>query len=105
MMYSDGAPTDKYGFLLTCPKCGSEEFSRTMRQCSVCGEKRQNYCMPKDKKAPRHVNATNARFCEACGAETLLFHYKRLLPWQDALDILRSSSKATMAEPSFELPF
>lgn len=105
MMYNDGLPTDKYGFLLACPKCGNKEFSGRAHQCAVCGEERQNFCMPEDKKRPRHVNASNARFCETCGAETLLYHYRRLLPWQDAQDRLRSGSGPAFSEPSVELPF
>ena len=48
MIYNDGAATDQRGYLLVCPGCGSEEFSRKTHVCAVCGEKRQNVCMPDD---------------------------------------------------------
>ena len=44
-------------------------------------------------------NPPNARFCEICGAQTLLSFHKALLPWREARDLLlRPFSKE-------ELPF
>ncbi len=104
MIFNDGVRVDKQGFLLICPKCGNEEFSRGTQQCSVCGTSRRNLCMPKDKQKVPHVNAANARYCELCGAETILYHYGTLKTWRDALDILQKENRQILAEPA-DLPF
>ncbi len=105
MIYSDGAATDKYGFLLICPRCGDKEIPRQARKCGVCGEKKLNVCLPKEKNVLSHVNAPNARYCEVCGAETVLFHSGKLLPWQDAKDELSVASAMRFSESSPDLPF
>ena len=104
MIYDDGAPLDAQGLLSACPKCGNGDFPKGAKKCGVCGTDRRNVCMPRNRRDPAHVNAPNARFCEICGAETVLFHYGVLKPWPDALDELRRKARPKLSEPD-ALPF
>lgn len=88
MIFNDGVETDSNGFFLACPKCGNPDFPKNARKCG-CGAPRRNFCLPENKKNPVHVNPPNARFCEICGAETVLFHDGILKPWREALDEIR----------------
>ena len=104
MFFNDGVSVDQYGFLVSCPKCGNTEHARKAQKCSTCGTSRRNYCIPADKNQMPHVNAANARYCEFCGAETLLFHYGALKKWKDAADELQKETRQVVNEPA-ELPF
>lgn len=104
MFFHDGVSVDQYGFFVSCPKCGNTKFTQKSQKCSVCGTSRRNYCIPADKSHMPHANAVNARYCEACGAETILFHYGALKKWEDAADELKNEARHGMNEPA-ELPF
>ncbi len=104
MIFNESVPVDESGLLLICPKCGNQEFSQNTQECSICGTSRRNLCMPDQKKIMPHVNAINARYCEACGAETVFYHYGVLKPWQDVLDIIKKEARRVVIDPR-ELPF
>ena len=104
MIYNDGFPVDGNGLFLTCPKCGNTDFPRKAHKCSECGTSRRNLCMPAGRNQSPHVNAANARYCETCGAETILFHYGAVKKWKDAADELQKEARQVSDEPSV-LPF
>lgn len=98
MIYTDGAETDEEGMFTVCPRCGSTDRADA-GLCPVCRTPRRNICMAVKNPLEWHVNPPNARFCETCGAQTLLSFHKALLPWREARDLLlRPFSKE-------ELPF
>ncbi len=83
---------DETGRLLFCPVCGNEEFSEHAQYCRICGLPAYNYCRSNNYfRFCRHVNATNARFCELCGCETE-FSLRHVLPdWrQEKEDYIRA---------------
>lgn len=61
--------TDESNRVLYCPRCGNEEFSASAVYCRICGLPVRNTCG--SNKGCHHVNASNARYCELCGAKTV----------------------------------
>ena len=55
---------------LSCPECGSRDISSSASYCKICGMYLFNDCT--NLGCGKH-NAPDARYCEHCGAETILF--------------------------------
>ena len=89
MIYDDGFSIDDDRRFTTCPKCGNEEYSENAEYCRICGFDRYNYCEGTRREdefgeflvVERHKNCGNARFCEICGARTVLYSEDILVPY------------------------
>ncbi|SHF61135.1 protein of unknown function [Desulforamulus putei DSM 12395] len=88
-----GVPTDENNRFLTCPRCNKSDFSKVARYCTLCGLFLFNSCSNTyavEDGYCNHVNDGNARYCEICGAPTVLFTLGILQSWEE---IRKSSSR------------
>lgn len=76
--YNDGVDYDPQTMRVKiCPRCGNTQFSENAYYCRICGTDLYNYCDGSAGEG-QHVNPSNARFCETCGAPT--YFGKNILP-------------------------
>lgn len=94
MQYNDGFSVDDNLKFIKCPVCENEEFSDDAEHCRICGFDVYNYCAGcrvEDVNGnylgiERHKNKGNARYCETCGEETVVFKARLLAPYTQYLD-------------------
>ena len=103
MIYTENIQVDAQGRFLECPVCKNTQFPEGALYCIICGMSRINLCLPEDDSAPQHENPVNARFCEYCGAKTLFFQHKLLLPWE--MVPKEAKKEAASQDDNEELPF
>lgn len=73
-------PAGETGRVMICPACRNEEFSENARFCRICGTPACNTCA--DESCGRACSP-GARFCAACGSETV-YARRGLLPgWKE----------------------
>lgn len=93
MKYTDGVEYDKITMRVKiCPKCKNEEFGQESEFCRICGTNLFNRCEGEPVFDPmtgdllgyenRHVNPSNARFCETCGKPTVYFKNNILVDFE-----------------------
>ena len=102
MIYTEDIKVDSQGRLVECPVCKNTEFTEDAQYCRICGLSRNNECIPEDNSYP-HINPANARFCEHCGAKTIFFQHKLLLPWNVVSKRIKREAPSQTVED--ELPF
>jgi len=64
-----GVPTDEKHMAFECPRCGATDFSPRARYCRGCAFPLYNFCMHPVMEE-RHVNPSDAMFCEVCARPT-----------------------------------
>lgn len=64
-----GVPTNEDGLALECPRCGATDYSTKANYCRGCGYPVRNLCTW-PKLHERHVNTSEATFCEDCAWPT-----------------------------------
>ncbi len=98
MIYTETIPVDDLGRLAECPVCHNTQFAPGAHYCKICGMSRMNLCISEEGSV-QHENPVNARFCEICGAQTLFFQKKLLLPWDE---VPENAKKGVVVD---DLPF
>lgn len=95
--------TDENNRFTECPKCGNRQFSEHARYCKLCGLYLYNECSRQEQEDYQYSsecgqrNPGDARYCEYCGAETLLMAQGLLLTWQEVIE--REKEIAAALEP------
>lgn len=93
--------TDPQGRFLTCPRCGNSEFAADASYCKLCGLYLFNECSDASARTPYECGKRNdgdARYCEWCGAETLLLRQGLLMTWGEVVAAHREIAAALSSE-------
>lgn len=102
--------TDEKGRFLYCPRCGNRNFSEDAKYCKMCGIYLFNECTnqsPMDKTIGSdnwcgRINPGDARYCEHCGAETILTQLGLLKPWQEVMKPKKEAATSRVPDPMEE---
>lgn len=86
--------TNENGKFINCPQCGNENFSEEANFCKLCGLYLYNNCSNSlDTVTAEYQqdfcgkeNPGDARYCEYCGAPTLLFRKGILKSWKEIIE-------------------
>lgn len=113
MIYNDGVQTDEELRVKFCPRCENEVLSTHAEYCKICGLRLYNYCTGKITEDPyhnspleseKHLNKSDARYCESCGESTLYGQENLLKTWED-LKKKREETKEFEPIDTDNLPF
>ncbi|NMB26379.1 MAG: ImmA/IrrE family metallo-endopeptidase [Firmicutes bacterium] len=84
MQQHSSVDTNENGRFLACPQCGNKDFADDANYCRLCGIPLYNHCTALETTFVvqcGEVNRGDARYCEFCGAETMLFSKGLLVSW------------------------
>lgn len=102
--------TDERGRFLYCPRCGNRNFSEDAKYCKMCGIYLFNECTNQSRFDERigadhwcgRINPGDARYCEHCGAETILTQLGLLKPWQEVMIPKKEVATSRIPDPMEE---
>lgn len=91
-------PVDNNNRFTICPRCGNDEFSKIAKYCKLCGLYLFNACTNayyEEDSYCNHVNNGDARYCEVCGAPTVLYKLGLLKSWEE---LIKDSTKSPLVQ-------
>lgn len=99
--------TDERGRFLYCPRCGNRNFSEDAKYCKMCGIYLYNECTNQSQFDGEigsdgwcgRINPGDARYCEHCGAETILTQLGLLKPWQEVMIPKKEVAPSRVPDP------
>ena len=102
--------TDEKGRFLFCPRCGNRNFSEDAKYCKMCGIYLFNECTNQSRFDEQigsdgwcgRINPGDARYCEHCGAETILTQLGLLKPWQEVMIPKKEVATSRIPDPMEE---
>jgi Zn-dependent peptidase ImmA (M78 family) len=102
--------TDEKGRFLRCPRCGNRNFSEDAKYCKMCGIYLFNKCTNQSQYDEHigsdgwcgRINPGDARYCEHCGAETILTKLGLLKPWQEVMIPKKEVATSRVPDPMEE---